>query len=76
MSPSKTLTIAAAAIAFGVFGSTIAPQTASAGYINNERLNVCAWYKSRAMSAGRRGQRGAAEHYWFLYRECMHYRID
>ena len=76
MSLIKTSIFAASALAIVGFGATITPETAQAGIANNERLNVCAWYKARAMSNGRRGLRAEAEHYWFLYRECMHYRID
>lgn len=70
-----TLFAAAAAIAITAFAATLTSNAAHAG-VNNERLNECAWYKSRAMANGRAGDRAQAEHYWFLYRECMNYRID
>ncbi|MGI9484049.1 MAG: hypothetical protein ACR2OR_17000 [Hyphomicrobiales bacterium] len=76
MSPIKSTIIAAATFAIVGFGVSLSPNSADAGVSNSERLNVCAWYKSRAMSNGRRGLREEAEHYWFLYRECMRYRID
>ena len=66
---------AAAAITIVGASATINSTTAEAG-TNSERLNTCAWYKSKAMANGRSGYLGEADHYWFLYRECMHYRID
>ena len=74
MSATKiTLLAAAAMIAAVGIGSTSNPAEAGA---YNERLNVCSWYKSRAMSHGRQGNLGESEHYWFLFRECMNDRID
>jgi len=77
MSLRKTALFAAAA-SFAVIGitSSISINPAEAGIANSERLNVCSWYKSRAMSNGRHGYVEESEHYWFLYRECMRGRID
>ena len=73
MSATKITLAAAAIIAIAGIGSL--PNPAEAGAYN-ERLNVCSWYKSRAMSHGRQGNYGEADHFWYLFRQCMKDRID
>jgi hypothetical protein len=75
MSLAKSTLLATAAIV-AITGIGVTSDSAQAGFGNNEQLNTCSWYKSRAMSNGRRGYVEESEHYWFLYRECMKGRID
>jgi len=71
----NTLIAAAAAIAITSFGPTLTSSPAEASF-NNERLDTCVWYRKRAMASGRAGDLEKADHYWYLFRECMAYRID
>jgi hypothetical protein len=60
--------------AFFVTAQIAVPTDAEASRDN--RLNQCAWYKSQAMAAGRKGNKKKSDKNWHLYRECMKGRID
>ena len=68
----STLFASVAAFALTGFAVTFAPDGAQA----DGRAAKCDWYRKKAMSNGRAGNKAESQRYWKLHSDCMKYKID
>lgn len=67
----KPLGILFAAVAMTLGASFFITPSTTLAFGNQGLKNECAWWRKKAMAAGRKGNTKQSEAYWERYRQCM-----